>query len=92
MTGVQTCALPIYAGVGIVSMIVEDEFGWLFRQNHQERDFGIDGQIDVVTEGGDVTGQLLGCQIKCGPSFLRETNRWGFVYRGETKHFNYLSN
>ena len=80
------------AGVGIVSRIVEDEFGWLFRQNHQERDFGIDGQIDVVTEGGDVTGQLLGCQIKCGPSFLRETNRWGFVYRGETKHFNYLAN
>jgi hypothetical protein len=80
------------AGVGIVSRIVEDEFGWLFRQNHQERDFGIDGQIDVVTESGPVTGQMLGCQIKCGSSFFRETDRWGFVYRGEIKHFNFLAN
>jgi hypothetical protein len=29
---------------------------------------------------------------KCGRSFLKETNQWGYVYRGEAKHFNYLSN
>jgi hypothetical protein len=64
----------------------------LFRKNPQELDFGIDGQIEVVTDAGSVTGQMLGCQIKCGKSYFAESNRWGYVYRGETKHFNYLAN
>jgi hypothetical protein len=79
-------------GVGIVSRIAMEQFGWLFKRNHQEHDFGIDGQIEVVTDTGSVTGQILACQIKCGKSFFKETNPWGFVYRGDTKHFNYLAN
>jgi hypothetical protein len=79
-------------GVRIVSRIVSDVFGWLFKANHQEHDFGIDGQIELVTDEGAVTGQMLGVQIKCGKSFLTERNKWGFVYRGELKHFNYLVN
>jgi hypothetical protein len=79
-------------GVGIVSRIVTEEFGWLFKRNHQEHDFGIDGQIEVVTETGAVTGQMLACQIKCGASFFKESNKWGYIYRGDTKHFNYLAN
>jgi hypothetical protein len=78
-------------GVSIVSAIVDEKFGWLFRRIHQEHDFGIDGQIDVVTEEGFVTGQMLGCQIKNGPSHFGESNRWGYVYRGKTKHFSYLA-
>lgn len=69
-----------------------EEFGWLFRRHHQELDFGVDGQIEVVTLEGLVTGQMLGCQIKCGKSFFRESNRWGYIYRGGTKHLNYLAN
>jgi len=79
-------------GVSIVSAIVDEQFGWLFRRIPQEHDCGIDGQIDVVTEQGFVTGQMLGCQIKNGPSFFGESNRWGYVYRGKTKHFSYLAN
>lgn len=79
-------------GVSIVNRIVSDKFGWLFKQNHQEDDFGIDGQLEVVTSVGAVTGQLLAVQIKCGASFLSEKTRWGYVYRGEIKHFNYLAN
>jgi hypothetical protein len=79
-------------GVNIVSRIVSEEFDWLFKLNHQEHDFGIDGQVEVVTKTGAVTGQMLACQIKCGASFLKESNRWGYVYRGEDKHFNYLAN
>ena len=71
-------------GVSIVSRIVMENFGWLFKRNHQEHDFGIDGQIEVVTKGS-VTGQMLACQIKCGPSFFRDRNKWGYVYRGEGK-------
>ncbi len=79
-------------GVNIVSRVFSDTFGWLFKRNHQEHDFGIDGQVDLVTEEGSVTGQMFAVQIKCGKSFLNEKNQWGFVYRGEAKHFNYLAN
>ncbi|MDD5559981.1 DUF4365 and DUF1817 domain-containing protein [Candidatus Methylomirabilis sp.] len=79
-------------GVALVARIASDSFGWLFKRNHQEHDFGIDGQLEVVTDSGAVTGQLLAMQIKCGRSFLQEKNKWGYVYRGELKHFNYLSN
>jgi hypothetical protein len=79
-------------GVNIVSRIVNETFGWLFKRNHQEHDFGIDCQIEVVTQDGIVTGQMLAMQIKYGSSFFQEKNRWGYVYRGELKHFNYLSN
>src|SRR5687767_1864862 len=77
-------------GVSLVSRVVHEEFGWLFRRNHQENDFGIDAYIEVVTSNGSVTGQMLAVQIKCGASYFAETNRWGFVY--QTKHFNYLAN
>ncbi|MDD5299718.1 MAG: DUF4365 and DUF1817 domain-containing protein [Gallionella sp.] len=79
-------------GVNLLSGIVHDEFGWLFKRNHQEHDFGIDAHIEVVQDDGAVTGQMLGIQIKHGASFTKEKNRWGYVYRGELKHFNYLSN
>jgi hypothetical protein len=79
-------------GVSLVGRVVTDAFGWLFRRNHQEHDFGIDGHIELVTDDGAVTGQIIACQIKCGESFFRDRNKWGYVYRGELKHFNYLSN
>jgi hypothetical protein len=79
-------------GVGIVSKIISDSFGWIFKRNHQEHDFGIDGQIEIVTDDGLVTGQIFAIQIKCGESFLNEKSKFGYVYRGERKHFNYLIN
>lgn len=79
-------------GVSIVSRVISDSFGWLFKRNHQEHDFGIDGQVELVTELGAVTGQMFAVQIKCGKSFLEEKNKWGYIYRGEAKHFNYLAN
>ena len=44
-------------GISLVTRIVSDIFGWLFKKNHQEHDFGIDGQIEVVTNDGAITGQ-----------------------------------
>ena len=70
-------------GVRIVSKVISDTFGWLFKRNHQEHDFGIDGQVELVTNDGAVTGQMLAVQIKCGRSFLVEKNKWGFVYMGK---------
>lgn len=79
-------------GVRIVSEIVNERFHWLFKRNHQEHDFGVDGQVEVISSVGAVTGQMFAVQIKHGDSFFREKNRWGYIYRGELKHFNYLSN
>lgn len=79
-------------GLEIVSRIVRYNLKWLLRPNHQEHDFGIDGQIDIIAEDNTVTGHMIGVQIKCGKSFFEEQNRWGYIYRGERKHFNYLSN
>lgn len=80
------------AGVGLISRIIHDEFGWIFRRNHQEHDFGIDGHLEIVTDEGYVTGQMLAVQIKYGDSFFKEKNKWGYCFRGELKHFNYLAN
>jgi len=79
-------------GVSVVARIVIEDLGWLFVRRQQEHDFGIDGQIEYVSDSGQVTGQALGVQIKHGKSFFREKNRWGYVYRGEQRHFNYLYN
>ena len=79
-------------GVEVVSRVINEKFGWLFKRNHQEHDFGIDAQVDVVLEDGAITGQMLALQIKYGSSFFTEKNKWGYIYRGEQKHFNYLAN
>jgi hypothetical protein len=79
-------------GVNVVSRIINDGFGWLFKRNHQEHDFGIDGQVEVVISSGLVTGQMISVQIKYGKSFFQEKSRWGYIYRGEIKHLNYYSN
>jgi hypothetical protein len=79
-------------GVNIVSRIVNETFGWLFKRNHQEHDFGIDCQVEAVTQDGIVTGQMLAMQIKYGTTFFQEKNKWGYIYRGEFKHFSYMSN
>lgn len=80
------------AGLRIVDAVVSEDFGWLFKRTHQEHDFGIDAHADIVTMDGGVTGQSIAFQIKHGQSFFQEQNRWGYVYRGERRHFNYLAN
>lgn len=79
-------------GVQRVSNIIFESLGWIFKRTPQEFDFGIDGQVELVDSNGTVTGQTFAVQIKYGKSFLKEENRWGFIYRGELKHINYLLN
>lgn len=78
-------------GVNIVSTIVNDELGWIFRRNHQEHDFGVDGYIDYVNDDGGVTGKFLAIQIKTGGSYLNKsgTVHW---YSDTKEHLNYFLN
>ena len=79
-------------GVNAVSQVVNDEMKLIFKRNDAEYDFGIDGYIEIVTEEGFVTGQIIGVQIKCGDSFFKTKTKTGFTFYGENKHLNYYSN
>jgi len=78
-------------GVNLVSSIVNDDFGWIFRRTHQEHDFGVDGYIDYVNSDGGVTGQFMAVQIKTGTSYLSKTGtvHW---YSDTKEHLNYFLN
>jgi hypothetical protein len=80
------------AGLNAVSTIVNDHFGWIFRRNHNEHDFGIDGHIDLVDENGGVTGQSIAVQIKSGKSYFAVQTPSSYVYYGEKKHLNFYAN
>jgi hypothetical protein len=84
--------LTAESGVNAVSTSVNDDLRWLFRRNHNETDFGIDGHIDVVLADGSVTGQTFAMQIKSGVSYFKRENLSTFRYDGDLKHFNYYSN
>lgn len=79
-------------GVNAVSTIVNDDMKFIFKKNNAEYDFGIDAYIEIVTEEGAVTGQVIGVQIKCGNSFFQTKTKTGFTFNGENKHLNYYCN
>lgn len=80
------------AGVLAVSHLFLSELRWLFRRNHQEHDFGVDGHVDIVTAEGRVTGRGFAVQIKHGASYFREDTGDGYRFRGPLKHINYYAN
>lgn len=76
-------------GVNAVETIVLRDIGWIFRAQPVV-DMGIDAHVELV-EDGDPTGQLIGVQIKSGPSHVRETAA-AYVFRGTMTHLNYWIN
>ena len=79
-------------GVTILKKIVEFELGWLYRENHLETDFGIDGYIDIITDSGQVTGKSIAFQLKSGESYFNDQNEIGIIFHGDKKHLNYYQN
>lgn len=78
------------AGVTHTRRAVEDELGWLFREQPTE-DFGIDAHAEVV-DGEDVRGQLLALQIKGGKSWFDEPGPDGWWFRPSIEHVQYWTN
>ncbi|MBU5483332.1 DUF4365 and DUF1817 domain-containing protein [Clostridium sp. MSJ-11] len=70
---------------------VNEEMNCIYHKVDQENDFGIDGYIELV-ENGNVSGKLIGVQIKHGDSFFRSKTLGGYKYIGENKHLNYYLN
>jgi hypothetical protein len=79
-------------GINIVKNIVENEIGWLFRANHNEDDFGIDGFIDIILGPGQITGKSIAVQIKTGQSYFTEKGITGWIFRDRIEHLNYFLN
>lgn len=89
---INSSSLTGEIGTTILKKLVETKLGWLYRQNHQENDFGIDGYIDVITEIGQITGKSIAFQLKSGKSYFSVQNEIGFVFSGNKKHLNYYLN
>lgn len=76
-------------GVGIAITAFES-LGFAFREQ-SESDYGIDTHAELI-QSEQPTGQLLGIQLKSGPSYLSETDDDGFVFRTDKKHVDYWQN
>lgn len=79
------------SGEAYVDRFVTDVLGWVYRSVHLEADFGIDGFVDVTTDG-HVTGRSLAVQIKCGDSYTSKRTGGGIRYEGGNQHLNYYLN
>lgn len=77
-------------GVTHTRLAVQDELGWLFRDQPTE-DYGIDAHAEVV-DGEDVRGRLLALQIKGGMSYFREAAPKGWWFRPDAGHVAYWLN
>jgi hypothetical protein len=75
------------AGVTHTQLAVEDELGWLFREQPTE-DYGIDAHAEIV-DGEDVRGRLLAMQIKSGNSWFKEPGPAGWWFRPDAHHVEY---
>jgi Domain of unknown function (DUF4365) len=78
------------AGVTHTRMAVEDELGWLFREQPTE-DYGIDAHAEVVDDE-EVSGKLLALQIKGGKSWFNESGPGGWWFRPDAEHVRYWRN
>ena len=71
-------------------MAAFESLGFAFREQ-SESDFGIDAHAELI-ESEQPTGQLLGIQLKSGPSYLSEAEDNGFVFRTDQEHVEYWQN
>lgn len=73
-------------GVNATEAAVVRDLGWIFREQAVS-DMGIDAHIEPVSDGNP-TGQLIGVQIKTGPSHFTEKHDH-LVYYGSLVHLEY---
>ncbi|MBF0098849.1 MAG: DUF4365 domain-containing protein [Magnetococcales bacterium] len=64
------------------------KMGLIWRETNTG-DIGIDGQFEFVGVDGVATGQLVGVQVKAGPSYFENHNVNSWHYYPEDKHRHY---
>lgn len=70
---------------------VYDNLKCIYHENHEETDFGLDGYIEIVNNN-NVTGKMVGVQVKHGDSFFSRNTQYGYTYIDDNKHLNYYMN
>lgn len=80
-----------FLGVRILEEFFSKELNWVFIENHQENDYGIDAFVEEVINN-KVTGRMIGLQIKTGKSYVKRNSNDEIVYSGDLKHLNYWTN
>lgn len=76
-------------GIGIATETFES-LGFAFREQ-SESDYGIDAHAELI-QSEQATGQIIGIQLKSGPSYLSKENKNGFTFQTDEKHVNYWCN
>ena len=71
-------------------MTAFEALGMAFREQATS-DFGIDAHVELI-ESEQPTGQLIGIQLKSGPSYLGEKYDAGFIFRSDRQHVEYWQN
>jgi len=79
------------SGQTYIEHYITEQFGWIYHDIPTENDYGIDAYLEIV-ENTNVSGKLIGIQIKHGDSFFKNKTEGGFKYKGEDKHLNYYLN
>lgn len=74
-------------GVTRTRLAIEEELGWLFREQPTE-DYGIDAHAEIV-DGDRVLGRLLALQIKSGANWFDEPAPDGWWFRPKPEHVSY---
>ncbi|MDX2973373.1 DUF4365 domain-containing protein [Kribbella solani] len=77
-------------GVTRTQLYVQEDLGWLFREQPTE-DYGIDAQVEIV-DGDKVRGRLLAFQIKSGESWFDQPTAGGWWFRPDEDHARYWIN
>ncbi|MGW2144063.1 DUF4365 domain-containing protein [Nonomuraea bangladeshensis] len=74
-------------GVARVRLVIEEELGWIFREQSIE-DYGIDAHVEIVDED-EVSGRLLAFQIKSGMSWFRDEVASGWWFYPDRNNVDY---
>lgn len=80
-----------FEGVRLVEEFFSKKLDWVFIENHQENDYGIDAYAEEVLNN-NVTGRMLGMQIKTGKSYVKINSNNTITYLGKIEHLNYWTN
>ena len=71
-------------GVNIVNELCTNN-DWIFRECFVD-DIGIDANIEYYDENNHESKNLLGLQIKCGPSYFSEEDGDSYIFRFDENH------
>lgn len=87
----KTANVKGVGGQSFFQDFVNNELNCIYHPINQENDFGIDGYVELVINE-NVTGKLIGVQLKHGNSYFENKTITGYKYLGENKHLNYYLN